>query len=254
MKVFLSPSNQDDNKYAYGNTTEAAVCGKIAEACEKALLRNGFEVKRMHMDGMAKKVECANAWGADLYIPIHSNAFNGEVSGTRMFYYSATGKKVCDAIFKRLAPITPGKSENIKQSSNLYELVNPKAYSAYVEVDFHDVPDVAKWIIEHVTEIAEAIAHGICDYAGVKYKESDEGSKNTDDNASQEFNAYKVKVSIDNLNIRKGPGTNHAKTGHYTGVGVFTIVDVKTGEGSDSGWGKLKSGAGWISLDYAKRV
>lgn len=36
--------------------------------------------------------------------------------------------------------------------------------------------------------------------------------------------------------------------------GVFTITEVKSGTGSTSGWGKLKSGAGWISLDYAKRV
>ena len=65
---------------------------------------------------------------------------------------------------------------------------------------------------------------------------------------------YKVKVNITNLNIRKGPGTSYAATGGYTGVGVFTIVDVRDGEGSKNGWGKLKSGAGWISLDFAKRV
>lgn len=254
MKVFLSPSNQDNNKYAYGNTNEAAVCGKIAEACEKALLRNGFEVKCMHMDGMAAKVGFANSWGADLYIPIHTNAFNGEVSGTRMFYYSTTGKKACNAIFNRLAPITPGKSENIKQNSNLYELINPNAYCAYVEVDFHDVPNVAKWIVNNVREIGEAIAHGVCDYAGVNYKASIEETPAIDDKPTTEFKPYKVKVGINNLNIRKGPGTNYNKAGSYTGIGVFTIVDVKPGEGSDSGWGKLKSGAGWISLDYTKRV
>lgn len=65
---------------------------------------------------------------------------------------------------------------------------------------------------------------------------------------------FLVKVSIPDLNIRKGPGTNYDKTGKYTGVGTFTIVDVKKGPGSDAGWGELKSGAGWISLDFAKRV
>lgn len=65
--------------------------------------------------------------------------------------------------------------------------------------------------------------------------------------------AYKVKVSVTNLRIRKGPGTNYPANG-YTGIGVFTIVDEKSGVGSAKGWGKLKSGAGWISLDYAKRV
>ena len=64
----------------------------------------------------------------------------------------------------------------------------------------------------------------------------------------------KVRITIPDLNIRSGPGTNYAKTGRCTGIGVFTIVEVKTGEGSVNGWGKLKSGAGWISLDYCTCV
>lgn len=65
---------------------------------------------------------------------------------------------------------------------------------------------------------------------------------------------FLVKVSIPDLNIRKGAGTNTAKTGQYTGIGVFTIVEVREGKGSDKGWGRLKSGAGWISLDYCQRM
>ena len=67
------------------------------------------------------------------------------------------------------------------------------------------------------------------------------------------FSPYLVQVSITDLNIRKGPGTNYGKTGKYTGKGVFTIVEETSGQGA-SCWGKLKSGAGWISLDYAKRI
>lgn len=65
---------------------------------------------------------------------------------------------------------------------------------------------------------------------------------------------YMVQVDIDDLNILVGPGTNYAKTGEFTGKGIFTITEVKTGKGSKKGWGKLKSLAGWIALDYAKRV
>lgn len=65
---------------------------------------------------------------------------------------------------------------------------------------------------------------------------------------------FRVKVRITDLNIRKGPGTNYTKTGKFTGVGVFTITEVKSGKGSTAGWGKLKSGAGWISLDYASKI
>ena len=65
---------------------------------------------------------------------------------------------------------------------------------------------------------------------------------------------FLVRVSIKDLNIRKGPGTNFTKTGKYTGIGVFTIVEVADGQGSSSGWGRLKSGAGWCSLDYCQKI
>ncbi len=66
------------------------------------------------------------------------------------------------------------------------------------------------------------------------------------------FEPYLVKVSISDLNIRKGPGTNYART-KYIPKGVYTIVEESDGKGATK-WGKLKSGAGWISLDYVKRV
>lgn len=65
--------------------------------------------------------------------------------------------------------------------------------------------------------------------------------------------SYKVQVSIANLNIRKGPGTNYDRTGQFTGKGIFTIVQETMGEGATL-WGKLKSGAGWISLDFTKKL
>ncbi len=72
--------------------------------------------------------------------------------------------------------------------------------------------------------------------------------------ATNSTSSFKVQISISDLNIRKGPGTNYATTGRFTGKGVFTIIETKQGTGSAKGWGKLKSGAGWISLDYAKKI
>ena len=51
-----------------------------------------------------------------------------------------------------------------------------------------------------------------------------------------------------------GAGTDTEWTGKYVPVGTYTIVEVKEGKGSEAGWGRLKSGAGWIALSYAKRV
>ena len=63
---------------------------------------------------------------------------------------------------------------------------------------------------------------------------------------------FLVKVSISDLNIRKGPGVNHSRV-QFCPPGVYTIVAVSEGAGA-SMWGKLKSGIGWLSLDFCQRV
>lgn len=61
-------------------------------------------------------------------------------------------------------------------------------------------------------------------------------------------NSYLVKVTANALNIRAGAGTNHSITGCIRDKGTYTIVETL------GNWGKLKSGAGWICLDYTKKI
>ena len=175
-KIYLSPSDQVNNAYAAGNTTEAIQCRKIALRLAEALERCGFEAATNVTDGMVDRVQESNAWGADLHACLHSNAFDGKVSGTRIFSYDLEGEgyEAAKAIFARLAPITPGTSENIKPYPALYEVRNSNAPCVYIEIDFHDVDAVALWIIENTQEIAEAICQGICDHYGVEYVVSKE--------------------------------------------------------------------------------
>lgn len=171
-KVYLSPSNQTKNTYSYGNTNEAVECGKIAQACKSALERNGVEVMLGQYDTMANRCAASDKFGADIHVPIHTNAFNGEVMGTRIFSYDTEGAgwKYANKVFAALAPITPGKSENVKAAPHLYEVKTPKAPTVYVECEFHDSVEGAKWIISHTTSIGEAIAKGLCDALGVEFK------------------------------------------------------------------------------------
>lgn len=64
---------------------------------------------------------------------------------------------------------------------------------------------------------------------------------------SSSSSSYVVQVTASALNIRKGPGTNYAITGCIKDKGRYTII------ATQNGWGKLKSGAGWISLSYTKK-
>lgn len=69
---------------------------------------------------------------------------------------------------------------------------------------------------------------------------------------STTFTPYIVSISVATLNYRKGPGINYAVAGHVRKNEVYTIVEEAQGPGA-SNWGKLKSGAGWISLDHVNR-
>lgn len=170
-RVYISPSDQTENRYAWGNTNEHVQCQKIAEAETAALRRSGVEVKLAAFGTtMAQRCAESDAWGADIHNCVHTNAANGKVMGTRMFCFAIPGKgyDACKAVFAELAPLSPGTSENI-QKAGYYEVRVPNAPSVYCECEFHDTAEGAKWIVEHTTDIGEAIAKGLCKYLGVKY-------------------------------------------------------------------------------------
>lgn len=170
-KVYVSPSDQSANAYAVGNTTEKVQCQKISTDLVAALKRCKIDAKDNHTGNMGARVAESNAFGADLHLPIHTNAFNTKVQGTRIFVYDLAGNgyKAAQCIMKHLAPITPGSSDGITEQKDLYEIKNADAPTVYIEVAFHDNQEEAKWIIEHTTEIAEAICKGICEYYDIAY-------------------------------------------------------------------------------------
>ena len=170
-KIYISPSDQTENRYAWGNTNEHAQCQRIAEAEAAALRRSGVEVKLAAFGTtMAQRCAESDAWRADIHNCVHTNAFNGKLMRTRMFCYAIPGKgyDACKAVFAELAPLSPGTSENIQKAS-YYEVRVPNAPSVYCECEFHDTAEGAKWIAEHTTDIGEAIAKGLCEYLGAAY-------------------------------------------------------------------------------------
>ena len=200
-KIFLSPSDQTSNRYAYGNTSEAIQCGKIAVELEEARTRCGFAVRMQHYQTMAAKCANADSWGADLYIPIHTNACNGNVSGTRIYTYDYTGegRKAGLCIYHNLAPLTPGKSDNISADAGLYEIRKPAAPTVYCECEFHDVPETARWIITHTTTIAEAICKGVCEYFGIPYESPNDESPKTETLYHVQVGAFKDRKNAEKM-------------------------------------------------------
>lgn len=257
-KIYLSPSNQYSNTYATGSTNEMAQCDKIASATATALKRCGFEVKvGKSGDTMQNRCVESDNFKADIHMPIHTNAYNGKVTGgTRIFCLNSNGKKVCDAVLSELGKISPGTADSVKYHTGLYEINVPVALSVYVECEFHDTKTGSDWIINNITNIGEAICKGLCNYYGVTYK-SGTSTQSTASNSSttnSSFKSYIVRITAsDGVNIRKGAGTNYAVVGAIPKGGAYTIVAESTGTGATK-WGKLKSGAGWIALDYTEKI
>ena len=177
-KIYLSPSDQIHNPYAYGGTNEAAQCRKIAKACKAALERCGFEAKTNYADGadaMYERVNESNAWGADLHVCIHTNAGGGK--GGEVFVsekderHLKAAQPICDELKKiSIHGITRGV-----KTAGFYKIKYTAALCTYIEIDFHDNKDIARWITENTTGIAEAICRGICTYFGVKYVAGSDG-------------------------------------------------------------------------------
>ena len=74
----------------------------------------------------------------------------------------------------------------------------------------------------------------------------------TDEETKPDSNPYLAKVICDTLNVRKGAGTEYPIALQVHRGDVYTITETVTKGGYT--WGRLKSGAGWIALDYTKQI
>lgn len=180
-KIALSPEDRSTNTYhpqalyQGRSTNEHEQMCRCADLLEKELLRCGFAVKNMQYGNMYDRVADGNGWGADLYIALHTNGFDGTVAGTRVHCYpSDKSRKIGKLIQDRIAPLSPGKSEKLVESSGLYELKATKMAAVLPEFGFHDNREEAQWLVDSMDEIARETAMAVCDFFGVTYVPEEE--------------------------------------------------------------------------------
>lgn len=191
---------------------------------------------------LANIVAKCNKHSVTLDISIHLNAGGG--TGVEVYYYpaSSTGKTKAKAVSSKVAKALDLKNRGAKASSSLYVLKHTKAPAILAECCFVDsATDKKKW---NVDKCAQAIVEAVTGKE-VTSSGSASGSSGT---------AFLVKVKVSDLTIRAGAGTNHKAVGHIKDRGTHTIVSVKYN--GKTPWGKLRSGAGWISLlsKYVERL
>lgn len=172
--VYLSPSNQTDNMYAgMSGVSECDICYKIAKEIQLRGGRIGSDIRFVLPDkfsGMDARIAEANRGNVDLYIAIHTNAFNGRTAGTRAFYppnaplSEDIARLCCDTLSTHTGS---GNS----QEQRFYELIKTDMPATLVEVDFHDNPERAQWLANNTRLIAECFLKAICKYFNIQYFE-----------------------------------------------------------------------------------
>ena len=176
-KVFLSPSDQDNNPVHGGGNEQQYAQLRCARAAE-VLRAHGVTVKVSEAgigddtNGYVASVAEGEAWGPDIYVADHTNATgNAAVKRSGVQAYCWLGdpdsKRLGECINARMDPIVPGGA-SIQDGSGLYEVSGPSATAVLMESGYHDNPIDAAVIRTKTTEMGEALACGILDYFGIQ--------------------------------------------------------------------------------------
>lgn len=246
--ITIEVASDTTEPYAVRDNVFAALLDLVTDICK----RNGIK-KLVWSTNKNERVNHLNGCN----MTVHRDYANKSCPGK--YLYDRHGE-IAAEVNKRLGsaeqkPITPAVSSTIKVN----DVVSISDDATYYD-GVKKVPAWVrkkKWIVRQVSGDRAVIdksqdgKNAICSPINVKYLTVDGASTST--STATTFKSYLVKVTTDALNIRKGAGTNYAVTGCIRDRGTYTIVAESTGQGSTK-WGKLKSGAGWISLDYVKKV
>lgn len=240
-----------------------------ASFCEQALRRCGIDVLRVAWDdnnakddedvALSTRQKLIKANKCNVSVSFHANAYgNGwnDAQGVEtLISDKAPGdsRALANIVQSYLIKGTPQKNRGVKTQSlamcNCTSLGVKAAILCEIGFMTNKVEADLMKTDRFCKEQAEEVAHGICDYLGVKYIAY--GGSTVADIVTEAKNTptgYLVKINTDVLNVRAGAGTSYPVTTQVRRGQIYTIVD------EVNGWGRLKSNAGYIKLSYTTKI
>ena len=230
---------------------------KLTQLLAAALKKRGIEVIQTRTNqavDLALTSRGRKASGCDLFLSMHSNAVGigmDETVDYPVAYVALNGsaddigKKLADCVAKVMGTKQKGRIATRKGSTGgeyygvLRGAVAVGVPCLILEHSFHTNTAATQWLLSdgNLAALAEKEAECIASFLKVKAPAQ----------ATQSAKSYRVRVTIEDLNIRTEAKASSASKG-YIKPGVYTITETK------NGWGKLKSGAGWIKLSYTTKI
>ena len=249
--VTIEVASKSYDPYAITDAAMNSLINLMADICK----RNGIP-KLVWSTNKNDRVNHRNGCNVTVHRDYSYKACPGD------YIYNRLGE-ICDKVNAKLGASGSSSTGSTTTTTSSFKVGDEvtfngtKHYKSASATDGSDCkPGKAK-----ITSIAKGKAHpyhliavkgeGSTVYGWVD--EKDIKSNSTSGTGSSSGLPYTVKITADNLNIRSAPSTSASITGSIVGGGIFTIVAESNGTGA-SKWGKLKSGAGWISLDWAEKM
>jgi N-acetylmuramoyl-L-alanine amidase len=173
IKIYLSQANQAHNAGPLGYTEKAgmnAISWSVAQLLKKDdrfLVRRNSAGNRV--DTARENAIEANAWGANRYVALHSNA---GMKGTIVFHHSRSpkGEQLAKALYRAVAGLSPGTEtgDRVRTWDGLIEIHTPDAPAVLIELEAHDWKTGVQWLTTKRREIAKAVYEGICRGVGLE--------------------------------------------------------------------------------------
>lgn len=244
-----------------GSRNEKDYTLKVMTALTKFLKNAGHTVINNRTTDVNRSITAdvkkANEAKVDAVIEIHLNSNAGTPgSGTETYYLSGStkGKAMAKAVHDRIVAL--GFRDRGIKTGTWAVIKNTSAPAILIETAFiNNDSEMKKYDCD---KMANAIFAGLISIYGGKGSSNQNGSSSgssnnsssNDSTASSDKVPYTINVTASSgLNVRSGPGTSYSIREAIPKSNVkYTIVEEK------NGWGRLKSGAGWIYLKYTKKA
>lgn len=259
-KLYWNDGHSKTDPGAVGYVVERKVAVKVGNYAI-AHLKANYEVsiKRSTGDVGSLTYICneANKWGADLFVSVHFNAGGGD--GYEALVYNKDNYQL-GRVFEKHVLAVGQNSRGVKYRPDLGVLRLTDMKAILNEIAFVDnKKDIKDWDEDdELKKMGIALAEATAKYMKLPKKKTSTKPSNTSTNASTNASnastEYEVLITSDSLNVRQKADIKSKVVGKVKKGQAFTITKEVTNGGIK--WGRLKSGAGYISLNskYSKKV
>ena len=128
------------------------------------------QIGTSNSSSLRARVSDANAWGADYFISLHTNAATSSAAtGSEAFVYSEPSQafELAEDILRRLSEVTGLQNRGVFVRNGLYVLRKTAMPATLVELGFITNPGDAALMNENPKLFATGIYQGILDYFGL---------------------------------------------------------------------------------------